>query len=269
MAQDEDAENTDRQGESGKDAAVEALLERFVGDVRDALPLVALWAHGSLALGDFQPGRSDLDLIAVVAEDITGSQRDRLRTLHRALTRDEPLSAKLHCSYIATATLPETGHRHVTWAHQKLFARTVTEVSRRELALGGRCLYGPPPAELLPAVTDEELADFIRTELRGFWYPAAARRLDWLRDVWVDLGLVTVARATVTLRDGRLITKGEALDLLTAELDAPPSVVHDIRDRRYGCPGAARRRFDPRWRVERARLARTFVRTGIERALQE
>ncbi|HEY3479028.1 MAG TPA: nucleotidyltransferase, partial [Streptomyces sp.] len=150
----------------------------------------------------------------------------------------------------------------------KLFSRTVSEVSRRELTLGGRRLYGPPPAELLPPVTDEQLADFIRTELRTFWYPATDHRLDWLRDIWVDLGLVTVARATVTLREGRLITKGEALDLLAAEPGAPQSVVHDIRRRRYGHSGGGPHRFDPRWRVERARLARTFVRHGIERALE-
>jgi hypothetical protein len=55
----------------------------------------------------------------------------------------------------------------------------------------------------------------------------------WDQDVWVDLGLLTFARATATLRDGRLISKREALDLLPA-LGAPAEVVEDIRRRRYG-----------------------------------
>ena len=41
------------------------LLDRFADDAGGVVPLAALWAHGSLALGDFQPGRSDLDLVAL------------------------------------------------------------------------------------------------------------------------------------------------------------------------------------------------------------
>lgn len=246
---------------------VAPLLERFLADARRTVPLVALWAHGSLALGDFQPGRSDFDLIAVVGADLVdglgNDHRRQLRRLHKALARDMPLAAKLHCSYVVESTLPDVGRRHVTWAQQRLMTRPVGPVSRRELTTGGKCLYGPPPAGLLPAVTDRELADFIRRDLRDFWYPASAKRTRWLQDVWVDLGPLTLARATVTLRDGRLITKGEALDVL-ASLDAPPDVVRDIRRRRYDPPPHP---VSLRWRLERAHLARTFVRDGIDRAL--
>ncbi|MEU2632358.1 nucleotidyltransferase, partial [Kitasatospora sp. NPDC007106] len=46
------------------DDAARHLLDRFVGLLRPMPSLVAVWAHGSLAAGDYQPGRSDLDLIA-------------------------------------------------------------------------------------------------------------------------------------------------------------------------------------------------------------
>ena len=48
-------------------------------------------------------------------------------------------------------------------------------VTRRELALGDRTLFGPPPSSLLPATTDEELAAFIRDDLEHFWYPATRK----------------------------------------------------------------------------------------------
>jgi hypothetical protein len=63
---------------------VKPLLERFTARVADVIPLVALWAHGSLALGDFQPGRSDLDLVAIVAADISDALREQLRRTHEA-----------------------------------------------------------------------------------------------------------------------------------------------------------------------------------------
>jgi hypothetical protein len=136
----------------------------------------------------------------------------------------------------------------------------VTAVTRRELHEGARVLYGPPPTELLPPVSDEELARFIRADLRDFWLVRAQGRRRWLQDVWVDLGMVTVAMATVTLQDGRLISKREALEVLH-ELGAPAVLIADIRARRYGTEQPVLSRY------RRGRLARAFVRSAIGRAL--
>jgi hypothetical protein len=242
---------------------VKPLLERFTASVAGVIPLVALWAHGSLALGDFQPGRSDLDLVALVAADITGPQREQLQRTHEALIRDEELADKLHCTYVARDQLADAGRCHATWAMGELFDRRVSPISRRELRQGGLCLYGPEPAALVPAITDQQLTDYVRADLRDFWYPKTAKPELWLRDIWVDLGLLTLARASVTLQDGRLISKREALEVL-ARLDAPADVVHDIYQRRY----AAEQPISEQWRSRRAHRARTFVRAGIARVLQ-
>jgi len=241
---------------------VAPLLDRFLAGLHETLPPTAVWAHGSLALGDFQPGRSDLDIIAVVDAAPTASQRHRLTELHEALAAEFPQAHKLHCSYMVRADLADPTVRHLTWAHEEIKTRPVTEVSRRELHNGDLSLFGPPPTRLLPAVSDAELAAFIRRDLRDFWLPATAKRLCWLRDIWVDLGLLTLARATVTLDDGRLLTKGEALDTLTG-LGAPAAVVDDIRARRYGTPAP----LSSARRIRRAQLARTFARMGIQRTL--
>jgi hypothetical protein len=252
------------QSSSQVPAPARSLLDRFTADVTGALPLVALWAHGSLALGDYQPGRSDLDLIAVTSSGITGGQRLRLQRLHEKLAADIPLAEHLHCSYVARAQLADVRRQHVTWAMSEMFDRRVSPVSRRELAVGGLCLYGAEPAALVPPVGDDELEDFIRGDLRDFWHPRTERAHLWLRDVWVDLGLLTLARATVTLREGRLITKREAFKVL-AGLGAPADVVRDIYQRRY----AAAAPITGEWQERRGELARGFVRNGIERLLAE
>jgi len=239
---------------------VKPLLERFTAGAADVIPLVALWAHGSLALGDFQPGRSDLDLVALVAADITDAQRGQLQRMHEALVGDEELADKLHCSYMVRDQLANPGRCHVTWAMGELFDRPVSPVSRRELHQGGLCLYGSAPTALIPAITDQELKDHVRAQLRDYWYPKTAKPELWLLDIWVDLGLLTLARASVTLQDGRLISKREALEVL-ARLDAPADVVRDIYQRRY----AAEQPISEQWRSRRALLARTFVRDGIAR----
>jgi len=244
------------------DDDVKRVLDRFTRDAGRVLPLAALWAHGSLALGDFVPGRSDLDLVALIAAPAGDAARPALQRVHEALISDEPLAAGLHCTYVVSGEQADPSRRHLTWAHAELFERRVSPVTRRELLVGGLCLVGPPPATVIPAVTDAELADYVRADLRDFYYPQTGRADLWLRDIWVDLGMLTLARAEVTLREGRLITKREALDVL-ARMGAPADVVADIRSRRYG--GAAV--TSDEWLSRRGDLARTFVRLGIERTL--
>ncbi|WP_326697240.1 nucleotidyltransferase domain-containing protein [Streptomyces sp. NBC_01754] len=237
----------------------DGVLQRFISEVLSTVPTVAVWAHGSLALGDFRPGRSDLDLIALCETPLDEEQRDRLAGMHRRLLDVEPAAAKLHCSYMARTALSEAGAHHVTWAHGTLQERPVTPVSRRELLDGGLTLYGPSPDSVLPPLAPGQLEDFIRRDLEEFWLPATGKPLLWLQDIWVDLGLLVLARATVTLRDGRLITKREALAELL-ELGAPADLVRDIHDRRYSHP----RPIGRGRRIRRAYTARTFVRSGIE-----
>lgn len=241
---------------------VRRLLDRFAAEVSSVLPLVALWAHGSYALGDFQPGRSDLDLVALTDAAITDAQRQDLQHVHETLLGQVRLAGALHCAYLVRCELADAGQRHLTWAHGELLHRVVSPVSRRELCHGGLCLLGPAPAAVVPAVTDQELATYIRGDLRDFWYPSTERPELWLRDIWVDLGMCTLARAAVTLQDGRLITKREALEVL-ASWGAPAEVVRDIYQRRYETAGPV----TEQWRARRGLLARTYIRAGIERVV--
>ncbi|MGW5634609.1 nucleotidyltransferase domain-containing protein [Streptomyces sp. NPDC003832] len=230
----------------------EELLDRFVRALT-ALDPQAVWAHGSLAGGDYQEGRSDLDLIAVLPAPMTPGVVWKLALLHARL-RSEPLAAQLHCTYLTPDTADDAGRSHLTWAHQQLFRRPVTPVTRRELHAFGRVLHGRGPAGLLPTVPDRELSAFVVRDQREFWRPAVDRAGLWTRDVWVDLGMITLARATVTVREGRLISKREALDLLPG-LGAPVEVVDDIRRRRYGDPAPP----TEEWTARRARLTRDYL----------
>ncbi len=243
-----------------------ALLDDFLTRVRAVpeLPVTAVWAHGSLAGGDYVEGRSDLDLIAALdAPPGPGTQR-ATEAMHRELAKTHALAGRLHCSYLAPGAYADPELPHLTWAHQEVKHRPVTPVTRRELRGFGRVLHGDAPAAFLPAVTDDELTDFILRDLGGYWHSAVSRSARWLQDIWVDLGMLTFARASVTLDSGRLITKREALDVLDGALGAPAEVVADIRARRYG----GDHRGDPLWITRRARLTRRFLRHGIDGVLE-
>ncbi|MFE0422390.1 nucleotidyltransferase [Streptomyces sp. NPDC058953] len=244
------------------DPATERLLTRFVDGLPDLVPLVAVWVHGSIAEGtDYRPGRSDLDLIAVVERPCTQQEEQRLTGLHRRLERDEPLAGKLHCSYLPTAELADPGREHPTWAHRELYRRTVSPVTRAELHRFGQVRYGRPVGGLLPEVTDRQLREYVAGDIRDNLLRLCDDERLFRGDGWVDFGMLALPRAAVTLRDGRLITKAEAFGVL-AELEAPAEVVADVRRRRYGTGNdAGATAVSGGWRARRARLTVEFLRS--------
>lgn len=74
---------------------------------------MAVWAHGSLAAGDYVEGRSDLDLIAVLDDPVGVRTAWRLASLHARL-RGTPLADRLHCTCLTPGAAEGAGRRHLT-----------------------------------------------------------------------------------------------------------------------------------------------------------
>lgn len=234
------------------------VVASFAQSVQPIVAAVAVYAGGSLATGDYQPGRSDLDLVAVVERPLDRTRQRSLTALHERLIAVEPAAAKLHCVYVPRSELADVAAAHLTWAHGELFRRPWSAIGRAELLAGGITVLGLPPAVLVPDVDRGGLAAAARGELDGYWRGALRKPWLWLRDVYVDLGLLTLVRAEATLRTGRLITKREAIDRLPS-LGVGPELADEIARRRRGEPV----RVDACGRVARARAARRVMRAGL------
>ena len=209
---------------------VPPLVHHFADAVREVTGVRAFYAGGSIGSGDYRPGISDLDLVAVLDRPLTRAARTRLTVVHAAFP--EP---KLHCAYVAAGELDDMARTHVTWAHEQLFRRPLSGIARAELHQFGVVVHGPPPGALIPSLSDDELRGAARTELAVYWPGALRHPRRWRTDLHVDLGLTTVSRADVTIADARLITKREAIDRLPS-LGVPEELADEIRRRRAGEP---------------------------------
>lgn len=207
-------------------SAVTFLADRLseLGWVRDLL------VAGSLATGDYIPGVSDLDLVAIVEGPLDAARVATLTGLHRDLDADTAAGLDLGCVYVAADTLLDLDARHPTWTHGLLVDRILSGVTRAELVRHGFAVLGRPPQEVLPAMTDDDLRDAARAELCGYWAWAARRPKLWLNPVIAELGLTSMARGRHTLRTGQLLTKSDAVE----QASAPAWLVDQLRARRRG-----------------------------------
>lgn len=191
----------------------------------------ALWVGGSLATGDYVPGVSDLDLVAVTSKPLVGDALAQVVHVHEELDAGLARGMDLGCQYADAGRLLHVAVEHPTWTHGKLVDRNVSLVTRAELVLHGFPVLGPPPSRLLPPVTAEEVRSAARAELVGYWSYAARRpQLFLLLPVMVDLGLTAMARGRHALSTGKLLTKTAAIE----QARAPRWLTDDLRARRRG-----------------------------------
>ncbi len=189
-----------------------------------------LLVAGSLATGDYVPGVSDLDLVALTVGPVGPARQETLAGLHRELDQGAARGLDLGCVYVDAGDLADLGALHPTWTHGGLVQRILSGVTRAELVRYGFAVLGRPPAAVLPEMTDDDVRRAARAELCGYWAYAARRPLWWLSPVIADLGLTSMARGRYALETGQLLTKTQAIE----RARAPAWLKAQLRARRQG-----------------------------------
>lgn len=189
-----------------------------------------LFVGGSVASGDYTPGISDLDLVALVDGPLDTVRRAVLVTVHRDLDAGSASGLNLGCVYVDSGQLLDLEVRHLTWSHGTLVQRCLSGVARAELVRHGYAVFGRSPRDVFPAMNNAEVREAARGELTGYWAWAARRPWLWLDPVIADLGLTSMARGRHTLATGELLTKTQAIERVAA----PAWLIDQLRARRRG-----------------------------------
>jgi hypothetical protein len=204
---------------------------RHLAEELDGLGWVTdLLVAGSLATGDYVPGVSDLDLVALTAGPVGPARQKILASVHRELDQGAARGLDLGCQYVDAGILADLAALHPTWTHGSLVQRKLSGVTRAELVRYGFAVLGRPPAAVLPEVTDDDVRRAAHASLCGYWAHAARRPLWWLNPVIADLGLTAMARGRYALQTGQLLTKTQAIE----QARAPAWLKDQLRARRQG-----------------------------------
>jgi Domain of unknown function (DUF4111)/Nucleotidyltransferase domain len=203
-------------------AVAETLQATLGGD------LVGLYLHGSAALGDYHPDRSDIDLLAVCAAPLGDTARDTVAARLAADALPCPAAGGLEFSLItrSEATNPAAApayELHGWDAHGRLHADPGPgdpdlPLHFAAIRASGVVMVGPAPSDVLREVGRDELL------------PRLAAELDWAdANASSSYRALTACRALRVLADGRLCSKREAAEWVLERGDSPPLVAAVLR----------------------------------------
>jgi predicted nucleotidyltransferase len=239
----------------------------LLGRLRDRLAgrrdVTGVYVYGSLVTGDYSPAASDIDVVVLMRREPDEAMTRELTELHTALAGSggpDPVAGQLHCLYVAADAASDPERLCTYWFGDRMTQWQLKLLTQAELAAAGVALYGPWPPPGIEPVPVAAIQAAVHEEVTGYWRQISRQRRIWLRDSWVDHGLVVLPRAEAVLTAGDLITKSEAISRL-ADFGVPAALAREIRARRDGRPVA----LSQPGRLLRAVRARRVMQAGVAR----
>lgn len=214
-------------------ADVKAALEMLLAGVGDALGrgLVGAYLSGSLALGDFDPRTSDVDLVVVTAGLPDDERFAALAALHEGFRASgSPWAAMVEAVYVPAEALREAASgcgRYPVLERERPLAWEPLEdawaIQLHTLRRHGVALCGPAAADLVGPVARADL-DRASLGVAHMWQRDAREDPTWLD--WVAgsrehaFVVLTLCRLLYTLECGDVASKSAAARWAKEALDA-------------------------------------------------
>jgi len=198
------------------------ILENIQANLGDKL--IGLYAFGSLVTGDFNLARSDVDLAAVLSDDLNAREFARLERMHAKLARDNPIwNDRIEVGYIAARHVRQfdpTCIIAIASPGEPFHFRTANYgwlLHLDQLGKQGLVLYGPPLQSLIGPISNDELVRVMREGMK-LWR-------EWADDPEPNMphsaqayAIMTMCRALRTYRTGEFVSKNEAVRWAVDEL---------------------------------------------------
>lgn len=199
---------------------VNAVLRHFLAETQAILgeQFVGLYLSGSLAVGEFDPRSSDIDLVVVTDAPLPANRVAALREMHaRFAASDSPWAEKIEAVYIPEDALrdgaPPDARYPVLEKGDTLALAPLEDgwpVQLYTLREHGVAVAGPDPRSLIPPVPPAAM-NRAGYGIAAEWLDQARTDpswLDWLRPQQHQAFVVlTLCRLLYTLETGAVISK--------------------------------------------------------------
>jgi hypothetical protein len=195
---------------------INTVLEMLLTSVQAALGdhFVGMYLHGSLASGDFDPQRSDIDFVVVTAGALPDALIPALAALHmRLIDSGLKWALKLEGTYFPQQVLrryapSETLYPSLNEARFYMGGHGSDWVIQSHiLREQGLVMAGPAPRSWIDPVAPDDLRRAMRELLRDWWAPMLHDTARLRSDEYQAYAILTMCRALYTLETAAVVSK--------------------------------------------------------------
>lgn len=208
---------------------INRLLEVLLRLVQSALgeQFVGLYIYGSLAVGDFNRDRSDIDFLVATKTVLPNALVEKLREMHKVITMSQMEWAnKLEGSYVPVEALRRYDPANST--HPSLRTDGSFDVDYHDsgwliqlsmIPKHAITLAGPPPDQLIDPIPPEQVRSAARQTLEEWWRPQLSNPILLKSDEYQVYAVLTMCRSFYTLRTAQVVSKDTAAHWALSNLD--------------------------------------------------
>ena len=207
---------------------VNLVLQTLLDNARAVLGdyFIGMYLYGSLASGDFDPGRSDIDFLVVTSEELPENLILDLKTMHTRIYESGPeWATKMSGAYIPIDAMrkysPTSPSCPLINKDEFLVARPDIDwvIHRHILYTSGVVITGPPLQSIIDPVRPEQLQEAVLTLLRNNWTSLLHNT-----DIFLGAGhqpfvVLTMCRALYTWEHGAVVSKRLAAEWVREKSD--------------------------------------------------
>lgn len=207
---------------------VNLVLQNLLDNVRTVMDdyFIGMYLYGSLASGDFDPGRSDIDFLVVTSEELPDNLVSDLKTTHAHIYESGlEWAKKMSGAYIPLDAMrkysPTGSACPLVNRDEFLVARPESDwvIIRYILYTSGLVIVGPPLQTIIDPVQPEDLRKAVLTLLRNNWMPWI-HNADFFNGVgYQPYVTLTMCCALYTLENGDVVSKRRSAEWILAKSD--------------------------------------------------
>lgn len=202
------------------DPDIHSILSEILTGARSVLgeKFTGMYLHGSLALGDFTPGRSDIDFLVATSCDLSPQEVAGLEAMHARITAaGSPWVHHIEGSYIPVDALRRFDPQHCQHPALRIGGEFTIDshdsawvLQRHVLREHGIALEGPPARGLIDPIPPDTLREAAAGTLREWWAPQLIDPSLLRAPEYQAYAVLTMCRSLYTMQTGDVASKPAA-----------------------------------------------------------
>jgi hypothetical protein len=206
--------------------SVNILVSNLYKDIIDILheQFLGFYIQGSLALHDFVPERSDIDLVAITKKILSDDMLTKLKRMHIIILKNKvSFGDRTECVYIPQASLknyvPEKAFFPCFHVGGSFYVDGFGLIEKHILRENGIVIKGPDPKSFIKPVSADELKKAAFDALQYWWTTQLIDHSKLIADDYQVYAVLSMCRAFYTILNGAIVSKSKAAYFAEQEVD--------------------------------------------------